>query len=213
MFFKTKDGSFLDSDGKVLYFSTERFIRDICEGDCCFICGISRSEANFNDEHVLPKWILRKCDLYKQSITLPNRTPFRYDKYTLPCCIECNSLMGKKIEEPIRNLIAQGFEAVTQHIEREGAWLFFVWLSLIFLKTHLKGKNLRYHRDRRQEDYKLFDTYNWEELHHIHCVARSFYTGCEIDPKIMGSFLTIPAKMGSNYQDFDYLGLAEKVFW
>ena len=207
MFFKTSDGSFLDSNGKVLYFSTERFIKDICEGDCCFICGISRSETDFNDEHVLPKWILRKYNLYKQSITLPNETKFRYDKYVLPCCKQCNSLMGKKIEEPIRNLITQGFEAVAHHIEKKGSWLFFVWLSLIFLKTHLKGKSLRYYRDRRQEDYTLFDTYNWEELHHIHCVARSFYTGCKIDPGVMGSFLAISAKMDSAYQDFDYLDL------
>jgi hypothetical protein len=82
-----------------------------------------------------------------------------------------------------------------------------VWLSLIFIKTHLKGKSLRYHRDRRQEDYTLFDTYDWKELHHIHCVARSFYTGCKIDPKVIGSFLTIPAKLDSSYQDFDYLDL------
>ncbi|MDJ0575606.1 MAG: hypothetical protein QNJ65_10625 [Xenococcaceae cyanobacterium MO_234.B1] len=207
MFTKTSDGSFLDSNGKVLYFSTERFIKDICEGDCCSICGISRSETDFNDEHVLPKWILRKYDLYKQFITLPNESKFRYDQYVLPCCKQCNSLMGEKIEQPVRNLITQGFEAVIQHIEKEGHWLFFVWLSLIFLKTHLKGKNLRYHRDRRQEDYTLFDTYNWQELHHIHCVARSFYTECAIDSKVMGSFLAIPAKIGNNYQDFDYLDL------
>jgi hypothetical protein len=207
MFSKTSDGSFLDSNGKVFYFSTERFIRDICEGDYCFICGISHAEADFNDEHVFPKWILRKYDLYKQSITLPNETKFKYNKYILPCCKQCNSLMGKKIEEPVRNLIDQGVEAVVQHIETEGAWLFFVWLSLIFLKTHLKGKSLRYHRDHRQEDYTLFDTYNWKELHHIHCVARSFYTGCKIDPKVMGSFLTISAKIDSSYQDFDYLDL------
>ena len=207
MFSKTNDGSFIDSNGKILYFSTERFIRDICEGDCCFICGISRSEADFNDEHVLPKWILRKYNLYKQFITLPNETKLRYDQYVLPCCKHCNSLMGKKIEEPIRNLISQGFEAVAQHIETKGYWLFFVWLSLIFFKTHLKGKSLRYHRDRRQENYTLFDTYNWTELHHIHCVARSFYTGCEIDPRVRGSLLAISAKIDNHYQDFDYLDL------
>jgi hypothetical protein len=31
---QTKDGSIINDNGKVLYFSVERFIRDICEGDC-----------------------------------------------------------------------------------------------------------------------------------------------------------------------------------
>jgi hypothetical protein len=207
MFFETRDGSCLDSNGKVLYFSTERFIKDICEGNCCFICGVSPSEANFNDEHILPKWILRKHNLFNQSINLPNETTFRYDQYTVPCCQLCNSLMGKKIEEPVRNLITQGFDAVAQYMKREGPQLFFVWLSLIFLKAHLKDKSLRYYRDLREKDHTIFDIYTWEELHHIHCIARSFYTNCYLDYKIIGSFLTISAKRGSHHHDFDYLDL------
>ena len=204
MFIKTNDGSIEDHNGRVIYFSIDRFVRDIGEGDCCFICGASPSKTKFNNEHILPKWILKRYDLFSKNITLANETRFRYDKYTVPCCQQCNSLMGKKIEEPVHELINAGFDAVAEHIKENGCWLFFIWLNLIFLKTHLKDKNLKLHRDSRQGNGMISDFYTWEELHHIHCIARSFYTGCQLHFKVMGSFLTLAAKVKDHYEKFDY---------
>lgn len=208
MFIKTNDGSIKDQDGRVIYFSIDRFVRDIGEGDCCFICGVSPSKTKFNNEHILPKWILKRYDLFSRIITLPNETPIKYNQYTVPCCQQCNSLMGEKIEQPISELINQGFNAVAEHIQKnEGYWLFFVWLNLIFLKTHLKDKSLKLHRDSRQGNGMISDFYTWEKLHHIHCIARSFYTGCKLDFKVMGSFLTLSAKIEDHYEKFDYTDL------
>lgn len=50
---KTSDGSIVDQDSKVIFFSTRRFIDDICIGNCCFICGAKPENKPFNDEHVL----------------------------------------------------------------------------------------------------------------------------------------------------------------
>ena len=63
--------------GRVLYFSVERFIKDICERNCCFICGAFPSTVEFNDERILPKWVLRKFDLFNKRIGLPNEADFR----------------------------------------------------------------------------------------------------------------------------------------
>jgi hypothetical protein len=41
-------------------------------------------------------------------------------------------------------------------------------------------------------------------MHHIHCIARSFYTGAELDPTVLGSLLILPAKTGTAFGDFDY---------
>jgi hypothetical protein len=49
MWTKTHDGSIVDTSGRVIYFSTERFVNDICLGDCCFICGAKPSE---NDDAI-----------------------------------------------------------------------------------------------------------------------------------------------------------------
>lgn len=112
MFQKTSDSSFVNTDGRVVYFSCERFVRDICEGDCCFICGASPRSVPFSDEHVLPDWVLRRYGIASRRITLPNATSLRYDQYKVPCCADCNSEMGRKVEEPISRLISSGADAV-----------------------------------------------------------------------------------------------------
>ncbi len=101
-FVKTNDGSVLDSSGKVLYFSCERFVRDIAEGNCCFICGADKATTKFNDEHVIPDWVLKRFRLHSRTITLPNDTEFSYGRYKIPCCERCNSLLGSTFETPIQ---------------------------------------------------------------------------------------------------------------
>ena len=108
MWTRTEDGSVVDDTGKVIYFSLERFVRDIGLGDCCFICGASPSDVPFNNEHVIPEWILRRFGLFDRSLTLPNGTSMRYDRYTVPCCVACNGLMGRVIEQPTSALTGGG---------------------------------------------------------------------------------------------------------
>ena len=200
MFNLTEDGSVLDDAGRVLHFSVSRFTSDIGEGECCFVCGIDRSAAPFNDEHVIPRWILRKFDLFSQTISLPNRATLSYGSYTVPCCASCNSRMSAEIETPISQLVARGFEAVRKYVESEGPEKLFTWLNLIFLKTHLKDRKVRFHQDARQGAEKISDLYEWRELHHIHCVARSFYTGAKLDASAIGTMMVV----GTKADGFDY---------
>src|ERR1700756_5143530 len=162
----TTDGSVIDENGKVLFFSTKRFVEDICLGDCCFICGASHNEKSFNNEHILTDWLLRRYDLFGRRITLPNGILVRYDRYTVPCCVDCNSLMGLEIEEPISNAVRAGPEAIAEFI-REAGLNMFIWMGIIFLKTHLKDRKFRVHLDQRIGKEKIADQYEWDYLHHI----------------------------------------------
>jgi hypothetical protein len=65
---KTSDGSMIDGEGEIIFFSLERFIRDICESDCCFLCGRDPSMVPFNNEHVLPDWVLDRYGLIGRTI-------------------------------------------------------------------------------------------------------------------------------------------------
>jgi len=144
MFRVTADESLLDSSGKVMVFSFERFVSDIVKGDCCFVCGARPESTDFNDEHILPDWILRKFNLYSHAITLPNGTKYRYDQFKIPCCSECNSKMGEELEQPISEMFAQSYEAFGDQVKAKGPWRLFCWMCLIFIKTHLKDNNLRF---------------------------------------------------------------------
>lgn len=159
---KINDGSIVDNTGKVIFFSTRRFIDDICLGKCCFICGVKPGDKPFNDEHVFPEWLLRKYNLFARAITLPNGKTARYDRHTVPCCEECNSLMGKVIEERISQVVNGGPDAIQNYITANGALEIFVWMGLIYLKLHLKDKTNRKHLDMRVQSGMIADDYEWD---------------------------------------------------
>lgn len=197
------DGTIVDESGRVVLFSQERFVRDICEGNCCFICGARPEEKTFNDEHVIPNWLLRRHKLHNRTITLPNDQSYCYDRYKVPCCEDCNSLMGGKIETPVRSLIEGGFNAVIEHVKSQGPLLFVVWAALIYFKTHLRDGSFRYHLDNR-EKVLISDLFDWSALAHIHSLARSFYTGARIEPRAHGSFIGLRADKYGTDEHFDY---------
>lgn len=201
-----RDGSIEDSDGKVVYFSADRFKTDILDGACCFVCGAQPSSKEFNDEHILPNWILSRFHLKSTSVGLPNKTSIKYDRYTIPCCKDCNEAMGERFERPICALVNKGYEAVMEYVKANGPWLLFQWLSLIFVKTHLKDRSLRLERDTRVGDVRsIFDIHPFQELHHIHCVARSFYTNARLESGVLGSFLVLPAfELKESFESFDF---------
>jgi hypothetical protein len=208
MFSVTPDGSVLDRDGRVIFFSLERFIADIANGDCCFICGAQRDTVPFNDEHVIPDWILRRFGLHGRKIEIPNQNSLRYGGLTVPCCVSCNAEMGNKFEQPLSALFAGGFATVSQGLRDSGSWHLFCWMALIFLKAHLKDKYLNYHLDSRKGDMKIAEIHSWEELHHLHCVARSFYSRAKLDQEVIGSLVVLPAKVRPHFEGFDFIDLS-----
>ncbi|MGA8740958.1 MAG: hypothetical protein WB561_07205 [Terracidiphilus sp.] len=207
MFTVTSDGSVLDRDGRIIFFSLERFISDIANGDCCFICGAQRDAVPFNDEHVVPDWILRRFELHERRIEVTNQILLRYGGLTVPCCVDCNSEMGDLFEKPMSALFGAGFNAVSEELKEHGPWALFCWMALIFLKAHLKNKYLNYHLDRRKGDLKIGELHSWEELHHLHCVARSFYSRARMAPEVLGSLVVLPAKVKPHFEGFDFIDL------
>ena len=48
----TSEHSVKDADGRIRFFSGDHFLRDIVEGDCCFICGVSPGTVEFTLSNV-----------------------------------------------------------------------------------------------------------------------------------------------------------------
>jgi len=84
MLYNASDKSVPDSNGRVIFFSLTRFNSDISRGDDCFVCGAKPNAVPFNNEHVLPDWILRRFRLQGRSVTLPNGTHFQYGHFEIP---------------------------------------------------------------------------------------------------------------------------------
>jgi hypothetical protein len=198
------DVDVFDPSGKMLYFSVRTFVDEIAQGDLCFICGVSPVDVPFNNEHVIPDWILSAYELHSRNITLSNQAQQMYGRYTVPCCEQCNLRMAATFEAPISALIKAGYDAVMNYMLKEGPWLIFQWLTLIFLKAHLKDKQFRLHLDRRRGGGMISHLYEWRELHHIHCIARAFYTNAVIDNSVIGTLLLWRAENPADQEQFDY---------
>lgn len=206
--FLVPDGSLVSKNGEIVQYSVGRFVRDVCNGDCCFLCGRnSAGGGKLTDEHVLPKWLLSTGDIFNHTITLSNQAYHRYDRYKVKSCGRCNALLGETLEDPISTIFKGGFDAVSSYVRSEGPHLLYIWLSLVFFKTHLRDATLRWHLDRRCGRDYISNGYDWQSLHHVHCVARIPLTRALLGKNTCGSIWVLPATIGSPLGDFDYLDL------
>ncbi|HEX4334549.1 MAG TPA: hypothetical protein VH062_01475 [Polyangiaceae bacterium] len=200
----SSDDSLFGPNGRAIHLSPARLIADVIEGGGCFICARARSDAvPFNDEHIVPQWLLRAYGLHDRKIRLPNSELVAYRSYTVPCCQECNSALGKVVEDPVRELLLGG-PLEGKRLELGDIQRLFCWLALLFLKTHLKDMAIRWNRDRRKGLSPIGAGYDWGALHHIQCLARCPVAGVTLRDNAIGTLIMHPAATGELHDNFDY---------
>lgn len=94
------------------------------DNDHCFLCGAPLTEDNRTEEHVYPRWLQKKYNLWNQHLILLNRTAIPYKNLTIPCCRNCNEHMGKTVEKPIETAVAIGYDAFAK-LDKQ---IIFQWL-------------------------------------------------------------------------------------
>jgi len=94
----------------------------------CFLCGCALPADRNTDEHVIPRWIQQRYDLWNQTLTLLNRTTIPYRQLTIPCCAPCNNVHLSKIESQVQVACDAGREAVLQL----PSITLFLWAGKIF---------------------------------------------------------------------------------
>jgi hypothetical protein len=55
-----EDETIEDTERGIIHFGLARFVSKIAEGECCFVCGASPEVGSFNDEHILPAWLIKR---------------------------------------------------------------------------------------------------------------------------------------------------------
>jgi hypothetical protein len=71
--------------------------REVPDRDTCFICAQPATTA----EHVIPRWLQQRFDLYGQRLELPNHTTIPYSQLTIPACARCNTGIYGPLEERV----------------------------------------------------------------------------------------------------------------
>lgn len=204
-----RDITIVGRDGRILLMSCQQFVDEIVMGDACFVCGASPRDKSFNDEHIIPRWVLRRFGLFDKQITLPNGERRHYRGYRVPCCVDCNSLLGETVETPISHLLDGDYRAVMQRLDERALQLLFTWLSLLVFKVHLKDRSVRLYNDPRIGPEVIGDFYDWADMHHLHAIARTQYTKASLLPGVIGSLRVYEitgelTQDGWDYLDFSY---------
>jgi hypothetical protein len=197
------DGTAKDIDGRTIFFSFQKFKDEICKRGHCFVCGAAPNRA-FNNEHIFPKWVLKHCHMYNETLTLPNGVRVKYGTYKIPCCKKCNSLLADVYETPISKAICGGYDNLINYIEAGNDELICAWLALIFLKIHLRDFQNSVSLDERLDFGVIGDEYELSELHHIHAIARAATAGVEIDGDVFGTLIVLQVDPSAKHIAFDY---------
>jgi hypothetical protein len=103
----------------------------------CFLCLTSLTPENLTREHVFPKWLLNRHDLWDKSMTLMNKTLIKYGQLTIPCCLKCNGTYLSQMENEVKTAFAAGYEAVDAMDRR----VLFSWLAKIFYGLLIKERH------------------------------------------------------------------------
>ena len=93
----------------------------------CFLCG-EHMDGDNSAEHVFPKWLLNRYDLWNQKIDLLNGSLMPYRQLTIPCCAQCNNEHLSRIENQINASVEGGYEKAIKIPER--SW--YLWAGKIF---------------------------------------------------------------------------------
>jgi len=134
--------------------------------DTCFICGKLATTV----EHVIPKWLQRKFNLWDYKLIIPNQTDITYRQLVVPACKKCNNEVYGRLEVKIRNNTANDKEI----------WR---WANKIHFGLQLKDRFLDF--DRSKPGIKISEVFNYSDAlqqsrHFLHCVNNDFT--CQPDP-------------------------------
>lgn len=128
--------------------------------DRCFLCGELLHEKNYTVEHIFPKWLQNKFDLWNKELVLLNGTKIKYRNLTIPCCKECNNTMSKYIEKPIERAVDSGYDEFVK-LDRK---LIFQWLNKISYGMLFKELSLKVDI-RNPESPPIYDEENLKKHH------------------------------------------------
>ena len=94
----------------------------------CFLCAEELNEENKTEEHVIPKWVQQRYDLWDQQLVLLNKSCLPYRQLTVPCCDRCNGRFSD-LERRVKEAVDAGPAAVRQFSQ----FCLFQWLAKIYL--------------------------------------------------------------------------------
>lgn len=137
--------------------------------DRCFLCGIGLDESNKTEEHVFPRWLQAKFDLWNKELTLSNRTAIPYRSLTVPCCIRCNSTHLARIETSVQNAVEGGYDTFSGL----DPLVVYQWLLKIYYTILFKELFLVFDRASPSSGATIMRREDFEQFNMCHILLQS----------------------------------------
>lgn len=131
----------------------------------CFLCGSKLIKAT--DEHIFPKWLQHKFELWNETITLLNGSKIPYRMLKIPCCNKCNNEYLSEIEKEVSDAVNNGYESFVSLDEDK----IFYWASKILYG--LLFKELSLNKDRKDPNAgKIMTAESMERFSTLHILLQ-----------------------------------------
>lgn len=139
------------------------------DNETCFICGRKAETV----EHVIPKWLQHRYNLWDEQLSLPNGTNIPYRSLVVPSCAKCNNEVYGSLENRVSSGAASDSDI-------------WKWANKIHYALGYKDRFFEW--DRSNPKYKIGDVISSDDpierdRHFLHCVSGDFTT----DPDPFGS--------------------------
>lgn len=164
--------------------------------DKCFLCG---GEPD-SQEHVFPKWLQRKYDLWNQRIYFPNGTSIQYKDLKIPCCKNCNNKSLSQLENKIKEAVNGGYEKFKNLDELT----ILQWVTKVYYGNLFKKLNLLI--DRKNKD--LGTMVNKEQIFSyrgLHEFLQSLRKPIEFTGDIPWSIQVFQVHNDPRLEDYEYI--------
>lgn len=172
----------------------------------CFLCGTALSGKN-SVEHVFPKWILNRYNLWNQKLMLPNRTPITYRQLIIPCCTTCNNVYLSQVEKTIQESLESGFQWFINLDEL----IIFQWIAKIYYGLLFKDLSLLVHR-KGKEKGTILSSEQLKRYQMLHELLQSVRVKFEFDLGIPWSIFIFRTHQYGDERDFDYYDMPSLNF-
>lgn len=133
----------------------------------CFLCGGPPTKGK--GEHVVPRWLQKRFDLWDQKLTLLNGTRIPYRDIRVPACEGCNSRILGKTETYVSGLRGSSVSDWS-HLQ---SFEVGRWLSKILIGILIKEASLLHDRS-SPELGMIFPTEGVDELFLMHLLVQSW---------------------------------------
>jgi hypothetical protein len=106
----------------------------------CFMCGVGLGKSVKSSEHVFPRWLQGRYNLWNRKLMLFNRTTMRYSEIKIGSCRECNGAVLGPIESAVADAVMSGYEAFAALDEiTVFHWMTKIHYGINFKESQLSG--------------------------------------------------------------------------